>query len=516
MRLDQNNLEFARKHISAYYASDFFPVDEEYTALWANWDEVSSHLRSIPVGEMEAEELFRLPAPKATGGYRVVHRPQPIDAIVLTAIAHRIAPYIEARRVPRDEAVACSYRIDLTESGDFFGTDGNGYQLFASRSRELAEAYEWALSFDISNFYNQIYIHRLQGAIEHSNRALRADSEQIENYLLNINQRQSIGVPVGPAASIIFAEAILIDVDEFIRNEFPGAAHTRYVDDFRVFCRSEAQMRDILEAVTIYLHDAHRLGLSHGKTMMCSASEFVDSVLDSPEMIEHDRLNEEATQALAEIASFYEFLERVGDEASWDTASSEQRRTIVRDMFRFMIEQPVLDIGLARHIIRRARRLRARFILNDILTRMAFLGPVVRDVGLYLGHVFTDAAIERHRADLSHLATIADEQLGQLPAFWLRWLFAQRRSFRSTAIDAFMHSSRASVRQQAMYARVNEELSWVRNRKSQWRDHGRWDRRGILFAGQLLPSHERGVWLDRVISVGDLHDRSVAKYVRSQ
>src|SRR5690606_40799188 len=78
-----------------------------------------------------------------------------VQTCALPIFAHRIAPYIEARRVPRDEAVACSYRIDLTESGDFFGTDGNGYQLFASRSRELAEAYEWALSFDISNFYNR-------------------------------------------------------------------------------------------------------------------------------------------------------------------------------------------------------------------------------------------------------------------------------------------------------------------------------------------------------------------------
>ena len=74
---------------------------------------------------------------------------------------------------------------------------------------------------------------------------------------MNMNQKASQGLPVGPAASIILAEAVLTDVDRFIVQK--GLSHTRYVDDFRVYGDSRNALLDLLREVALYLHTIHRL-----------------------------------------------------------------------------------------------------------------------------------------------------------------------------------------------------------------------------------------------------------------
>ena len=97
MKLSKDSLEFARNHILRFYTSDFFPSSNVLDALWADWDEVIRSLSETPI-----QELGRLPlsmqAPKAKGGYRVVHDPNPLDSLAYTAIAYTLAPHIEARR----------------------------------------------------------------------------------------------------------------------------------------------------------------------------------------------------------------------------------------------------------------------------------------------------------------------------------------------------------------------------------------------------------------------------------
>jgi hypothetical protein len=43
-KLSRESLEFAKAHIKKFYDSDFFPKPFEFEALWANWDEVVTHL----------------------------------------------------------------------------------------------------------------------------------------------------------------------------------------------------------------------------------------------------------------------------------------------------------------------------------------------------------------------------------------------------------------------------------------------------------------------------------------
>jgi hypothetical protein len=42
--IDADSLDFALRHISTYYDTDFFPRTEEFLAIGHSWDEVKNHI----------------------------------------------------------------------------------------------------------------------------------------------------------------------------------------------------------------------------------------------------------------------------------------------------------------------------------------------------------------------------------------------------------------------------------------------------------------------------------------
>jgi len=109
-------------------------------------------------------------------------------------------------------------------------------------------------------------------------------------------------VPVGPAASVVMAEAILIDVDQFVREL--GVTHTRYVDDFRIFGDTVEQLYRIQQDLTLYLYETHRLIMNGAKTFIESSEKFVEKKLHNPHV-------EETTKLFKSIEVFNPYTEDV-------------------------------------------------------------------------------------------------------------------------------------------------------------------------------------------------------------
>ncbi len=73
---------------------------------------------------------------------------------------------------------------------------------------------------DIADFYPRIYQHRLQNVVETvaSSQHVRDVGRVLAKKLIgNLMGRNSYGIPIGPYASRLLAEAILIDVDSFLQ-----------------------------------------------------------------------------------------------------------------------------------------------------------------------------------------------------------------------------------------------------------------------------------------------------------
>jgi hypothetical protein len=210
--INNHSLDFALRHITHYYDTDFFPRAEEFHAIGHSWTEVKKFILDSSLDDILSATPLVEPWPKPRSGFRIVHRPEPIDSIIYAALAKTVARNIESARASPE--VACSYRI--SESDKSFFAEGSGFNVYRERCENLSKRFPFVLSADISDFYNKIYLHRLQNAVQSAADDPIGISQRIEYFLTVLNTRASQGIPVGPAASIIMAEATLINVDQFI------------------------------------------------------------------------------------------------------------------------------------------------------------------------------------------------------------------------------------------------------------------------------------------------------------
>lgn len=69
------------------------------------------------------------------------------------------------------------------------------------------------------------------------------------------------------------------------------------------------------------------------------------------------------------------------------------------------------------------------------------------------------------------------------------------------------------IRPQALAAKAFGRADWVRERKDTAMDLEHWDRRALIWAGQILPPKERHAWLSPLEQAEDPLDRAVACHV---
>jgi Reverse transcriptase (RNA-dependent DNA polymerase) len=500
--LSKASLDFARQHIEKFYDSDFFPKAAEYSAIWHKWDEVTKDLTSKNVGKLWVTPPRVMAAPKPRAGYRVVHQLEPLDAIAYTALAAEVADDVEAARISADQQIACSYRFKLDE-GNFF-SGGSGWSDFTEKTESLADAHKYVLTTDITDFYNQIYLHRLNNAIEHANAKLKLIADDVEVFVSALNSKASQGIPVGPTGSIVMSEAVLIDIDQFVQNA--GFSHTRYVDDFRIFSDSREALEQHLERLTLYLYEHHRLTVSSEKTMIQDAKEFVSKYL-------HNNLMEQKIQIFKTMAIFNPYTDEEEEIELEEEDESEQLKAQVTLALDKLLKFSFVDLGLARSVIRTAKRNQLPDIAEMLVQNLAFLAPVVNDVILYF--------VEIHDEDLAktlvpHFANLLKTPVvnNQLVRYWLEWYLARDLVYLANpAVRAFIFDG-PNVDNQARAAITLKNIAWVRDHKAGIYNLGNWGRRAVLDAARILPSDERTHWLKLCIANSPvILDRWVAQWV---
>lgn len=497
--LTEASLDFAKEHIGRYYDSDFFPKPVEFEALWHQWDEVKKELMSKNVSKMWVTPPRAMTIVKPRGGFRVVHQLEPLEALIYTALAFEVVPSIEAARVAAGERVACSYRFKVADGNFYAG--GTGWPDFEARTAELMTEFSHVLLTDITDFYNQIYLHRLNNAIESANPAMKPLAAEIENFLTTVNSKASQGVPVGPAASIVMSEAVLIDVDSFLRSH--GIAHTRYVDDFRVFSNSTRELSRVLERLTLYLYENHRLTISSEKTYVLSSAEFGERHF-------HTHYADEKADLLESLEEFNPYSEDYDDSESVENDPDDE---LVEAIER-VINYEHLDLGLARSVIRTARRNSIPVIAHHLLENFDFFAPVVNDVVLYLQEVTDSALAIAVRPALEAVAT-SHSLDSQLVRFWIESYVARYPEYMASPVLALLVHGGSNIEAQAQAAITTKNVAWVRNHKASIYNLGGRGRRAVIHASRVLPSDERTHWL-KLFSANTpvLLDRWVAKWVQ--
>jgi hypothetical protein len=494
--LTDASLEFARNHIIAFYDTDFYPKPFEFYALWHSWAAVKTYLLATPLTNAHTTNPRVLPWAKARGGYRIVHQLEPLDSLIYTALVYLVAEQVEASRmVP---SIACSYRIEVDENSYF--SKGSGFPAYRESCEKLGDVYEYVLSTDISDFYNQIYLHRVGNVIDSVGAPANVGKE-IENFLSRLNNKASQGIPVGPAASIILAEAILLDVDQFISNHH--VEHVRYVDDIRIFSDSEEQLSEILENLVVYLHDQHRLGLVSEKTTIRPSAQFLQEELQNQYQMEKlDILNEieagnqygayesdEQDSDYEDNQEYDEYGEEIYGEADDD---SEGLGASLLDALLRARNFGYVDLAVLRAIIRRAKHGQVAEIAAAILEDIEFYTPVINDVCLYLVSLPT-SEIKRILPLLSTLCqTNRVNKRGV--RVWMEWLFTREASFLTDQhIRRYVYQGAPATA--AAAALLEGNIAWSKEAKQKVLTSASWDRRAYIHSLRILSKDEAEKYL---------------------
>ena len=504
MKLNEESLEWALLHLTRYYDSDFFPRLFEFDAIKNDWKKIKEHILEIDLEDYAPKSPLVYLAPKPNGNFRVVHQLDPIDSLIFTALIYENASLIEAFRLPESRNIACSYRIKPDTNGSFFEKENTGYIEFFNKANELADKFEdgYVLVCDITDFYNQVYLHRVNNIFNESG---STGGKVLEDFLSGLNTNVSKGIPVGPAPSIIIAEAIMADIDKKIISYTDN--FTRYVDDIYIFFNKREDAKTVLHDLTKYLYSNHRLVLSSDKTTILSTIDFQKDYLNNDETIEkqvlHDKLGERAS-------GDYSPREEIDFDELEESDKFKVRSEAYKELFKNAIKLNRVDLGLMRHLLRQAGRYKVRSIMPYIFSNFDNLLPVLREIVIYFNRVLTDKVAKKYQIEFNNL--LKNKYLN-LP-FVNLWVFTlfQNAVFNSIIVK-IDYSKILRIRDQALIALRSKDTVWLKDKKDGIDTLGYWDKRAILFAAIILSQDEMKHWLGLESSKGDIVNKAICSKV---
>lgn len=156
----------------------------------------------------------------------------PMDTIKYLTLALIIADHLETLRPKKARKIVFSYRLKI-QKGYIFDPKYNITAFKKHVSEKIKQKGVKALVVcDIANFYDRLNLHRLESILL-SNGFDKTRTKQINELLLFWANRDSYSLPIGSNASRIFAEAALLEVDNYLLSI--GVKFTRFVDDYRLF-----------------------------------------------------------------------------------------------------------------------------------------------------------------------------------------------------------------------------------------------------------------------------------------
>ncbi|MDD9786685.1 RNA-directed DNA polymerase [Priestia megaterium] len=107
----------------------------------------------------------------------------------------------------------------------------------------------YVLKTDISRYYSTIYTHSIPWAL-HGKSVAKANHGHglygniLDTAVRNTQDRQSIGIPIGPDTSLVLAEIIGTAIDLELQNAIPNIKGTRYIDDFELYFNTESEAKE--------------------------------------------------------------------------------------------------------------------------------------------------------------------------------------------------------------------------------------------------------------------------------
>ncbi len=246
------------------------------TKLYSILDELFEDYKS---GCNKPASLLRIDVPKPNFTIRPMSRPEIKDWILFEAIVELIAMGI-AQKIKSEHICERSFSFlnFLPETEE----DSNWIK-FDDRSRDLYTlGYKYVVVADLTGYYENISLTELKKRL---NNYLDRNEENKEiigvlGEMLSVwstGRVSDYGLPQGPPASSFLADLYLDLVD---RKMEPYENYFRWMDDIRIFCKTEIEAKKALKDLIISLRGI-KLNINAKKTKIVSGKEIEKVLFDS-------------------------------------------------------------------------------------------------------------------------------------------------------------------------------------------------------------------------------------------
>jgi len=496
VKLTPQELDLALAFVREHGASEFFPYPPELRAIEACWDKVRPVLERVDLLCHEPRPAFELMAPKARYGVRLAHILDPVDTLLVAGLLARLAPAVEQARPPLSAGTVFSFRVSCDEERPFFlRTDFEGYH---QKLRKKTRASKFVARTDIVDFFPRVYHHPLENAVQATTHQTH-ETSALMRLLSAWSHGTSYGIPTGPAVSNLLAEALLIEVDQFLTSH--SVDFLRIVDDYFIFGETEADCRKALFSLASRLQESQGLSLNMAKTGVMKSDEFAVAVL----------WTEDPDRALRDKIRSRVFGGNPYAQVDYDKLTAAQKKIVdemdARRMLEKALETDAVDLSAVRFVLNVLTALRRPDLVSPILDSLDRLAPVSNAVARFL-NVF-DQVESTDRVHIGQRLLDYARRAEFVPDYQIVWLlepFTQSEKWDNLTDLRVIARDNANefVRRQAILG-----LGQIGDRSALLDQKGRydaardWEQRAILFACRRLPTDEREALYRRLRVSGD-------------
>lgn len=430
--LTAQELDNAFTAIQHHGYSAMLPAPPEWGEVVANWATIRDAIAQIDLDTYSPYKPLTVFSPKNRANVRVLHLLHPQDLLIYTALTLIAKHDIESNRLPIRSKRVFSYRAAPMNDGEIYNMRG-AYDSFQERLADLAArpAYKYVAVADIADFFARIYQHRLENVIESvatTQRVRDVARVLVRKLIGSLMGKDSYGIPVGPYASRLLAEALLIDVDTQLNTN--KIEFARWVDDFVIFAKSEYEAQSILFTLGEWLYTRHGLTLQSAKTQIVPIGSYRESHLVGHD----DRLTDRdaVIQMFRNASEDYGEPEEPSEEEIQEVLEAFQGHDVVGLLRTSMSDTELVDYQAVTYALTKLPRIPGapadlkREVLELVIDNAELLYPVAEHIATYVLSFDDLTTGERKKIAKKLLKPLQSKRRPPPPyyAMWILHIFA--------------------------------------------------------------------------------------------
>lgn len=508
MTLQRDSIEWAIEFLTRHSDGDIFPKVLELDAIRASADDFRANVEGKSLTEFVAKPCRRFIVPKDDVSYRQATQLHPQDSLILSTLIYQYGKGIEDRRLQAEQVFSYRFSPSLDEG---LYSSKTAWNDFWSNAHHRSKSSSAILYCDIADFYNQIYHHTVENQLISSgfpNQAVKWIVSLLESTTAGVSR----GVPIGPHAIHLVAEATLIPVDNSMKAN--GLQFLRYADDIIVFCDSNKEAQSALLLMATILDKQQRLMLQRHKTKVYSSSDFQALCF---EMIEDRPINNTEDQLLQVIRK-YTGGNPYASISYNDVKPEDWKRfsgDIVSNIINEYLSKDEVDYIRLRWFYRRLAQVGHPGALDVSIENIDRLGPCLANICTYISSIQSVQPeqwleIGEKLIRLLDIEEIANNEFFRLS---ILSLFTRNRHINHFSVLAgrFQNSDPYARREILLAARENEAFDWIREHKESYGQMDPWQQMAFIYCTSGFPKDERKYFLSRWKYEGP-YDATLAKW----